>query len=210
MNSIKPTINISLIIYFCFCLCALLPAKAQEEVVSDAKADFIIDIGRKIMLPTNGEASSYRIGVYGHEKEVKKLYESLENRKENTEIHGKKLEVFLFKRMAQIEQVDLLYVSGNSKIRISSINKKLNESPYFIVTENFPFGTSAFNFKIGKDHQISYEFLQKNYQKSGLGTGVETGNKGSYKHQSTEIPSACFPNSGVGRCIDIRFPKAIC
>ncbi len=165
MDCIRITKHTFCLLYLFLCL--FLPAKAQEEVVFDAKADFIIDIGRKITLPRNPKSKTYKIGVYGHEREVKKLYRSLENRMGSTKVHGKQLEVFLFKRMSQVEQVDLLYVSGNSKIRISSLNEKLNKSPYFIVTENFPFGTSAFNFKVGKDNQILYEIQPKAVSSNG-------------------------------------------
>ncbi|MGB0525454.1 MAG: YfiR/HmsC family protein [Flammeovirgaceae bacterium] len=142
--------------YVLFLLCFNLSANQLDTLVVKRKADFIVKVGERISFPAATGFSTYKIALYGRSRELNELFKELKNRESQLEIHGKPLEVLHFKRMKQVEPVDLLYVSGTSKIRISSLNEQLKGHPYVILTENFPFGTSILNMHLDKNREIFF------------------------------------------------------
>lgn len=142
-------------------LVANLSAQSDEventKAVINKKADFIIDIASKIDYDEASKNKTYRIGVYGKNREIKDLYAELEKRTKSISIKGKSVELLNFRRVRKVEPVDLLYITGNSRIRLSDLNKKLEGRPYIILTENFPFGVSMLNFAMNKDNDLFFE-----------------------------------------------------
>lgn len=149
-------------------LFAFSNSEAQDAVASK-KSTFVIDVARKVTFSFNQEDKTYKIGVYGTGRELKDFTFALEAiAKSGAKVHGKPLEIFHFKRMKQVEPVELLYVSGDSKIRISSFNEQMENHPYFLVTENFPFGASNFNMTMNKDDEILYEMNYNALREKGF------------------------------------------
>lgn len=139
----------------------------NENIITKRKADFIIDIATKISYPAVTDAKSYKIGIYGKGKAIRTLFEELESREEELTIRGVPVELLEFKNIRSVETVDLLYLAGDSKIRISDLNEKLNGHPYIIVTENFPFGTSMLNFAMDKSNELFYEIQKEAINSKG-------------------------------------------
>lgn len=129
--------------------------------LSRTKAEFILDIASKIIFPETATDSVYRIGIHGNTREIRELYDMLVNISDTLTIQKRPLEVYYFKNTRAIQPVDLLYINGNSKIRIRDLNKKLEGYPYFTITENFPFGTSLLNFTLNEQNEMQFEIQDK-------------------------------------------------
>lgn len=140
----------------------------DELLIINKKADFIIDIATKISYPEALQNSNYKIGIYGRSREMKDLFEALTKKSKGKTIRGKKVELFHFKRTGKIIPIDLFFISGDSKIRLSNLNKKLEGRPYIILTENFPFGVSMLNFAINKDNELFFEIQEQTFKQKGL------------------------------------------
>ncbi len=138
-----------------------------KKIIPKRKADFILQISSMISFPNSPKSNTYKIGIYGRGSEIRSLLNEFESRGENLKINGKKIEVYSFKTTRTIVPVDLLYVSGNSKIRISELNKKLAKHPYIMLTENFPFGTSMLNFTVDKKEDIFFELQEEVIKRKG-------------------------------------------
>jgi len=139
----------------------------DEALATQRKADFIVDIAAKISYPSLSNAKDYKIGIYGKGKEIKSLYEELESRDGDYSIKGLPVKLYNFKSIRNVEPVDLLYLAGDSKIRISDLNEKLDGHPYIIVTENFPFGTSMLNFAMNKNQDLFFELQSEAIKNKG-------------------------------------------
>jgi serine phosphatase RsbU (regulator of sigma subunit) len=150
--------NIALLLVFSLKIFWLSAIYSQSDDGSiKMKADFIIYAASKITLPQNDANKTYRIGIYGREKNASRLYKELHARSPELTIHEKPLEVLYFRNTRSIEPVDIFYVNGESKIRISDIDQNSDDYPYIILTENFPFGTSMLNFSINKSNNVQFE-----------------------------------------------------
>ena len=128
----------------------------DSNIATKRRADFVLKIASKIHYHTQG-VEVYTIGVYGRGKDMKSLVNELNRRKNKIVIQGKKVEIKHFKSTRKISQVDLIYVPGDSKIKISDLNDKLEGYPYILLTENFPFGTSMLNFALNEGNELIYE-----------------------------------------------------
>lgn len=142
--------------------------ETDKILVINKKANFIIDVATKISYPETLQNSNYKIGIYGRSREMKDLFEVLIEKCKNQTIRGKKIEVLHFKRVGKIAPIDLFFISGDSKIRLSSLNKKLEGRPYIILTENFPFGVSMLNFAMNKDNELFFEIQEQTLKRKGL------------------------------------------
>ncbi len=160
MKSVK---QIFLLIYIL--ISVPLFAQDNEEIKLTKRAKFIIEIATNIHYNNTSNYPDYRIGVFGNNREIRKLRKELTKITNNIHIENKNIKILQFKRTKHIEPVDLLYITGNSKIRLSSLNKKLKGRQYILLTEDFPFGTSAINFAINKKNNVFFE-LQDNYFKN--------------------------------------------
>lgn len=139
----------------------------DRDSIAKKKSDFILSIANSISYPESKNLDSYRIGIYGKNKMLKTLFQQIESETKDRLIQGKKVEVFQFKKTKSITPVDILFITGDSKIRISELNNKLTERPYLIVTENFPFGSSMINFNIDKRSEVYFEIQESVIQSKG-------------------------------------------
>lgn len=133
---------------------------ADGEDVLEKKAQFIIDAALHIKLPNKEAESVYKIAVFGRGRHIRRLYETLKEKEPTLKIRGKSAEILHFRRVKNISPVDLLYVAGDSKIRLSDLTTRLSSRPYFIVTENFPFGTSAVNISTNEENELFFEIQE--------------------------------------------------
>ena len=131
------------------------------------KADFILEVSSNINFPQTASQANYKIGVLGRGKDVKLLCEMLLQQYANLDKGNVTLEVFQFKKVKSIVPVDLMYVTSESKIRISELNTKLGSNPYVIVTESFPFGTSLLNFAMDDNGELFFELQDQAYISRG-------------------------------------------
>lgn len=140
---------------------SLISYANKEELNVKQKADFVVKMASMISFPSTKKSNIYKLGVYGRGSEIRSLFKELESRGEKLLVNGKHVEIYNFKNSRNIVPVDLLYVSGKSKIRISELNKKLSNHPYLILTENFPYGMSMLNFATNKNSEIFYEIQEQ-------------------------------------------------
>ncbi len=130
------------------------------EIISK-KVDFIIEVATGIKFEESGNNKTYKIGIYGRGSEANAIYEELILRSVDLRVGKKSVQVYAFKRIKQVEEVDLVYLSANSKLRISDLHERLGDNPFNIITENFPFGTSTLNIMIDDDGELNYEIQDK-------------------------------------------------
>jgi serine phosphatase RsbU (regulator of sigma subunit) len=145
------------VLFFCLALNILGLFSQTDEDILNKKADFILLAASKIYLPSSDTSKVFRIGIYGRENDVNDLYKELVSRSPELIVHNKPVEVYLFRRTRSIVPVDIFYVNGRSKIRISDIDIRLQDCSYFILTENFPYGTSMLNFAINSNKNLHFE-----------------------------------------------------
>jgi serine phosphatase RsbU (regulator of sigma subunit) len=179
INSFKrlnPHIDIRSVLlgFFFIFLCSQSNAKVNifgnndvDPKKVEKKADFIGKVAENVST-VESKSKKYRIGIYGRSAEAKLLFEVLSNRK--LTFQGKKVEVLQFKRMMNVEDIDLLYLNHNSKINLSKLYEKIR-SNCILVTENFPYGQSPINFFMNDDASISYVIEENQLNKSGISVG---------------------------------------
>ena len=147
----------------------LLFAKGDDPTkLIDKKTDFIIEIASSISHPELANSDTYRMGVFGKGQEILALCDALETRTKEISINGKSVEFLHFKKTKNLEPVNILFISGKSKVRLGDINEKLGDYPYIIITENFPYGTSALNFAFDKNEEIMFEVSEESLVENGL------------------------------------------
>lgn len=139
----------------------------NEEDIVKKKADFIIKVASSINYPDQSKTKLYKIGLYGKSRKINAIYEEIQSRKTQLTINGKAVELLKFRNTKRIEPVDLIYVEGNSKIRIKELNEQLAGHPYIIVTENFPFGMSMLNFAMNKKNELFFEIQENAIKNKG-------------------------------------------
>ena len=157
MNTLRPRILVLTLIFFSI---YNNTTAINSELILKRKADFIIQISSLISFPNSPDSETYKIGIYGKGSEIKSLLNELKSRDE-LKINGKEVKFYSFRNTRNIEPVNLIYVSGDSKIRISDLNAKLGKHPYIMLTENFPFGTSMLNFIVNKKSEIFFELQEE-------------------------------------------------
>lgn len=150
----------------------VLAKKADRDSIAAKKADFLLTVANSIRYPDLVRVEHYKIGIYGRGLDVKALVKELESRVQDHLVQGKsmrlvEMELHHFKRAGQIEPVDLIYVSGKSRIRMNDLNARLEGRPYIIVTENFPFGLSSLNFSVNEESEVLFEMNPEAYLKRG-------------------------------------------
>ncbi len=142
-------------------------ASKDDEIIQE-KADFIIEIAQSLNYEESLYDDYYRIGVFGKGSEIKALMKVLESKKAGINIQNKPIAIYNFKRVRNVAPVDLIFISGNSKIRLNDLNAKLKNTDYLLLTENYPFGTSALNFAINENNEIIYEIQEAPLKAQGV------------------------------------------
>lgn len=173
MRSIECSWLIKTVQLFGFSLLLHLNAQAiNRDSIAKIKADFIINIAQGVRYSGTNNPEHYTIGVYGRGRDFTLLVKELKKRNRQ-HILGKKLKVLLldihhFKRIDQVKPVDLLYINGDTRVRLSRITSKMEGNPYIILTENFPFGTSALNFVVNDYDEIQFEINPEPLKRNGI------------------------------------------
>lgn len=131
------------------------------------KSAFILDVAQNISYKESNNKKTYKIAVFGKSTEAKSIIKDLEKKTVGLKIDGKDIEIMLFKRIRNVKPIDLIYLTGDSKIRLSDLSKKLNGNQYSLITENYPFGTSALNFAVNENNEIIYEIQTAQLKNKG-------------------------------------------
>lgn len=139
----------------------------DKDAIVEKKADFIIQVASSISYPNLDNTKTYKIGLFGKSRQINPIYEKLRSQGQELKIHGKLVEFLRFKNTRKIEPVDLIFLEGNSKIRINELNEQLAGHPYIIVTENFPFGMSMLNFTLNKKNELFFEIQEEMINNKG-------------------------------------------
>ncbi len=149
-------------------------AQAQQELLQ-TKVDFIFKVAGNISPKSASNSKEYVIAVYGNNAATKALYNALKEQAVGRTIQQKSVEVKLFKRMALVEEADLIYVSGESKISLKELEEKVGRA-FILLTEDFPYGQSMINFVVDEQNGLSYAIQEKSLAEQGLtvGSGLMT------------------------------------
>lgn len=149
-------------------------AQAQQELLQ-TKVDFIFKVAGNISPKSASSAKEYVIAVYGNNAATKALYTTLKDQAVGRTIQQKPVAVKLFKRMALVEEADLIYVSGESKISLKELEEKVGRA-FILLTEDFPYGQSMINFVVDEQNGLSYAIQEKSLAEQGLtvGSGLMT------------------------------------
>ncbi|MFK8038704.1 MAG: YfiR family protein [Crocinitomicaceae bacterium] len=141
-------------------------ARESEDIIS-SKANFILEIAYNVYYGKPSNNKTYDIGIYGRDSESKAIFSKLDGMVENLTIDGKPINIKLFKTMRSVIPVDAIYVSGNTKIRLGDLHDKLSANSYSMITENYPYGSSAINFSLDKNDQIIFEIQETALRNNG-------------------------------------------
>lgn len=132
-------------------------AMANADTATSRKADFILNVANKVFYKQNIDNTTYKIGIYGKDKKTRNLFATLKEKAKTTTIRGKAIEIERFKNTRNLKRVDLFYVNGDSKIRISDLQEQFKNHPYVVITEKFPYGTSMLNFAVNVNDELFFE-----------------------------------------------------
>lgn len=141
-------------------------AKSSGEAIIK-KADFILEAAFNIYYNQPISKDEYKIGIYGRDSDAKSVYERMLKITSGLTIDKKPITVSLFKYMRAVEPIDVLYISGETKIRLADLNEKLPTRNYSLITENYPFGMSSINIGFDPQEQLIYEIQDVTLRKNG-------------------------------------------
>ncbi|MDX1349481.1 MAG: YfiR family protein [Putridiphycobacter sp.] len=131
-------------------------SKTEKDIVNK-KSTFILDVAYNIYYTDPVDTKTYIIGIYGRDIEAKAIYAKLSQMTKSLKIDKKPVQIELFKNMRSVTPVDVIFVSGAAKIRLGDLHEKLSTRPYSLITENYPYGTSALNIAIDNNNELVYE-----------------------------------------------------
>lgn len=166
-KSPAPGISKCLLLLFYFCA---FTTKSFANSANDnprAKANFILEVAYNIYYSDNADANVFKIGVYGRDSEAKAIYEKLIAVSKDLTVNKKPITVSLFKNMRSVESVDIIYLSGNAKIRLADLHERLNTVDYSLITDNYPFGTSLINMSVDSNDELIFEIQPTPLRKNG-------------------------------------------
>ncbi|BDD12049.1 hypothetical protein FUAX_44810 (plasmid) [Fulvitalea axinellae] len=152
---------------FLISLFSQFTAQASKKTPAEQRADFLIKLAKEIELPGREKNKTFRLAVYGRGREIRALYDHLVWKSAKLRIGGKKVEVLQFKRVRKIDPVDMMYLSGEERIRFNDVTEQLGKRPHYLVTENYPFGTSMLNISFDKKKELIYELQQPMFEQKG-------------------------------------------
>jgi len=151
-----------------FCLFSPISLADDKKSHASEKAHFIIEIIQSVNYEESIYDDYYRIGVFGKGAEIKEIMGVLKKEISDISVLNKPVAVYNFKRVRNVAPVDLMFVSGNSKIRLNDLHDKLKRYNYILLTENYPFGTSSLNFTIDEHNEIIYEIQEQVLTENGV------------------------------------------
>lgn len=170
-TKINPT-KITLLLLFILVGTPLLAGLTRKEKAelreksAASRKEFVLKIARNIHFESTDGNETYRIGVFGKDEAAKELYSRLKQDRKQITIRGKSVEVFLFKRMSAVKDVDLVYVNGQTRMSSRELDDRIDQD-YLMVTEDFPYGQSVINFTLGSDQQVIYTIEDEILAKQG-------------------------------------------
>jgi hypothetical protein len=141
-------------------------SKTEKDIVNK-KSTFILDVAYNIYYTDPVVTRTYIIGVYGRDIEAKAIYTKLSQMTKSLKIDKKPIQIKLFKNMRSVTPVDVIFVSGAAKIRLGDLHEKLSARPYSLITENYPYGTSALNIAIDENNELVYEIQPVAFRNNG-------------------------------------------
>ena len=144
-----------------------LSAKGQEEIITK-KVDFIIEVASQVSKLTTVSDKHYKIGIVGKGSEHRKLIKSLETKVDGMMLQGLPVKVEGYNRLKSANDVDLLVISGDIKIRPAELEARLADVNYVMLTENYPFGISSLNYTIDTEDNLIYEVQEAPLEKKGF------------------------------------------
>ena len=155
-----------LIVLSAFFFSSTLYSNNTKEI-ANSKANFILEVAYNIYYTDPVESKKFIIGIYGRDVEAKAIYARLKHVTKDLKIDKKPIDVQLYKYMRTVEPVDVIFVSGEAKIRLGDLHDKLSAKSYSLITENYPFGSSAINISLDKNDQLIYELQAPMLRKNG-------------------------------------------
>lgn len=168
MNPTKQhlTPKFSLLLLLIFAFNNLGVAKNNEAIIT-SKANFILEVAYNIYYNEPSNTKTFDIGVYGRDSEAKAVFSKLSHMTQGLTIDDKPIHIKLFKSMRSVIPIDVIYISGHTKIRLGDLHNKLSDNSYSMITENYPFGSSSINFSLDKDNELIFEVQEATLRSNG-------------------------------------------
>ncbi len=157
----------SLVCFACFITMTNSGFARESDDIILSKANFILEVAYNIYYEETSNTDTYEIGIYGRDSESKAVFNKLNRLVENLTIDDKPISIKLFKNIRSVLPVDVIYISGNTKVRLGDLHDKLSVNHYSMITENYPFGSSAINFSLDKNDEIVYEIQEATLRNNG-------------------------------------------
>jgi len=137
MNKKIMLISKSLLMLFCFFICTLTPASAQQinsnQIdIDQIKAAYIYNFIKHVDWQNEDKKTKFIVGVYGDDTFAKQLNIALSQRV----LKNKTIDVIVIKKIADGKKVDVFFSAKNRNIEISDIASILRSSKTLLITDN--------------------------------------------------------------------------
>ena len=144
----------------------------KDSLNTNKRAEFLRFVANNVYYSDIKSEEPFKVGMLGKGKVTKVLYNKFKSDTVRKAVRGRTMEFYYFKSVKQVQPVDLLYVNGDAKLRIADINDKMEDYPYIILTENFPFGTSLLNMAFNSYREVVFEIQKDALAGKGIHSNV--------------------------------------
>ena len=118
--------------------------KVNDDLVNH-KCDYILSVAKIIKNGNPVSKAYFSLGVVGKGPEIKNIVKQLEKRFETTKIRNKPVKITTYNRLKSQINVDLLVISGKTKITPNDLKGVLKKMNYILLTDSPPYGISTLN-----------------------------------------------------------------
>ena len=161
---------ICILIYLLLAVCFITPIGARGAKVREyeVKAAFLFNFAKFVEWPAGAfpkNDSPFVIGVLGDDPFDHDLEKAVKDKK----VKDRKIVIKRFKRISDLENCQILFVSSSEKDRLAAIFKKVNSKPILTVGDVSGFARrgGVINL-IRRDKTIGFEINPKAADKAGL------------------------------------------
>lgn len=137
----------------------------NEAIRNKQRVNYIYNFTKYISWEHESNQTEFTIALLGAKDEA--LFKEFSKTAEIKKINGLDVKIKLIKTIAEIDDLDILYIYKNYDVELSPILDKMYENNALLVTEGFPFHKSMINF-IEIDDEFQFEVSENKINKASL------------------------------------------
>lgn len=129
------------------------------------RVNYIYNFTDYITWSNLGERTVFRIGVFGQDQQA--LIDEFKKAATKKKIKNLPVEIVNVVSIAQINELDILYIHEQSNVEMSEISPQLKGSEMLLVSENYPFRESMINF-MEFENEFHFDVSEEHINDAGL------------------------------------------